>query len=221
MGCAGLLSWGLGVWWAQNEGYDRLSSNEAGTTKFSDDEGLIAMMEYATDWYSKGYINVDYATKTEDIVLADFISGNCAMICTGNWNFASLVENMGEENLGILAFPDLNENVKYPGMILGGIGQSLCVMEYTKYPQECVDFLSYLNNRENTIRLATHRGMTPGRADITAEELGYTTAFWKKASDMTAASTMWYEFAMTPSMVEVIYTDSVQVITGKMPLHGY
>lgn len=220
-GYAGIMSFAFGKWWAQNEGYDRLSSNETGKTTFSEDQGLIKTFTLLQDYYKKGYINKDYATIADDNRRAKFLAEEAALITDGNWSIQGYIDDMGSENVGILSLPDLSADVKMPGLQIGGMGQSYVVLNYTKYPQECVDFLSWLNNRENAIRFGKADSKFPYRLDTTAEDYGYEDPMFERAAELAINSGVWYEFAMTPTMVDVVYAYSSQVITGAMKVEDF
>lgn len=50
------------TWWVQASGSERVASDSTGATKYSDDQGFLVAMQTGQDLYTKGYVNVDYAT---------------------------------------------------------------------------------------------------------------------------------------------------------------
>jgi len=213
-GYNGAVSFTFNKWWSQQEGLQRLSSNGQQITKFADDIGFLNLFTTLQTLIKKGYLNEDYTTKADPGF--DFYNGKAAMYPTGNWDIEGAKGYLGD-NLRILRLPDFSADVKQPGFEAGGLGQSLCVLNYTSYPQECVDLLSWLNNRENSIRLGKHISKFPARNDLSLTDFGWENdPVYKSVFELGQKAETWHEFAMDPVLVNEYYALGASCMTGKM-----
>lgn len=150
-----------------------------------------------------------------------FYSGNGAIYPTGNWDFDLAYEMLGED-LGIFEIPDYDQNCLIPNYLVGGNGQSMCVLKNTKYPKECADFLSWLSNKENTIKYGKHKSVLPLRRDITLEEYGYgDTDLHKKIYEMSLRTSIWHEYYMSPELADYYYIFGASTIIGNISLDEF
>ena len=213
-GYNGAVSFTFNKWWSQQEGLQRLASNGQQTTKFADDAGFLNLFSTLQALYREGYLNEDYTTKAD--AGFDFYNGKAAMFPTGNWDIEGARGYLGD-NLRILSLPDFSPDVKQPGFEAGGLGQSFCVLNYTPYPQECVDLLSWLNNRENSIRLGKHVSKFPARNDLALSDFGWENdPVYKTVFELGQKAETWHEFAMDPVLVNEYYALGASCMTGKM-----
>ncbi len=213
-GYDGAVSFTFSKWWAQQEGLQRLTTNGMQTTKFANDKGFLNMFSTLQTIYSKGYLNQDYITQADPGF--DFYNGKAAMFPTGNWDIESAKGYLGD-NLRVLKLPDFNKEVKQPGYEAGGVGQSFCVLNYTEAPQECVDLLSWINNKENTLRFGKHVSKFPVRKDLTISDYGWENdPVYKTVFEMGQSAETWHEFAMDPELVNELYAQGASCVVGKI-----
>lgn len=215
MGYNALVSFVFSKWWAQDQGFEQLTACSDGTSKFADSKGFIDTFQHLQDMYKKGYINKDYATLKDAGGL--FFNGKAALYPTGNWDIDSACSKLGVENVGILEIPDLSPEVKIPGLLMGGVGQSLCVLNYTEFPEDCVGLLSYLARKENAIKLGKNVSKFPLRRDVTFTDMGYTNnPVFEKVFQMSQRGKTWHEFAMNPEVVNESYKYGTLAVIGKI-----
>ena len=206
-------------WWIQVEGLDHIRALSAGQEKFSDDESFIRLYSIMSQIYEDGYITPDYATN-EDAYL-DFLNGQAVLYPTGNWDINLAREYLGDD-LGILELPDISDNVMLPMCLTGGSGQSLCVLKSTLYRQECVDFLSWLSNKENTIRICERKSVLPLRYDVDISDTKLNDdVLYKDVIEMMERTVPWHEYYMSPELSEVYYRFGTATITGHTDVYDF
>ena len=213
-GYNGAVSFTFNKWWSQQEGLQRLTSNGNQTTKFADDKGFLNLFSTLQTIYKKGYLNQDYITNADPGF--DFYNGKAAMFPTGNWDIEGAKGYLGDK-LRILSLPDFSAEVKQPGFEAGGVGQSLCVLNYTENAQECVNLMSWINNRENSIKLGKHVSKFPVRKDLKLSDFGWENdVVYKTVFELGQKAETWHEFAMDPVLVNEYYAQGAPCITGKI-----
>jgi len=177
-GFNGLYAYLFTKWWIQNDIENPATEICNGKMTFAQDKAFIDSMQMAQDCYKKGYINVDYATN--DISLTQFIQGKALFYATDNCAYDEILKSM-KDNLGYMEVPDYSDNCNFPGINFGGCGQCIGIVNKTQYATECNDFLSWLLNRENCIKMNNKYGTLPMRDDIQVEDLPrITTEDYKK-----------------------------------------
>lgn len=202
------------AWWPQLSGSARVASDGRAETAFSDDAGFLQAMQIPTDLYAQGYINADYASAADD--LAQFLTGNAAFLATGNWNAATCTDALGKENVGFIAPPSPN-NAQNKNAAIGGVGQGIAVSKTCKDPELAVEFLSFLNNRENHLELTKHLSKLPYRSDITADDYGIEAGSVEEQMFNAAANyVFWVDNTLHPDVSTELVRLSPQVITGQM-----
>ena len=202
------------AWWLQLSGSARVASDGRAETKFSDDAGFLQAMQIPADLYAQGYINADYASSADD--LAQFLTGNAAFLATGNWNAATCTDALGAENVGFFA-PPSPENAQSKNAAIGGVGQGLAVSKTCKDPELAVEFLSFLNNRENHLEITKHLSKLPYRSDITAADYGIAAGSVEEQMFNAASNyVFWVDNTLHPDVSTELVRLSPQVITGQM-----
>ncbi len=202
-------------WWVQTSGSERVASNSLGQTKYADDQGFLKTMQTIQDMYAKGYMNPDYATIPSTLEL--FLDGNSAFLATGNWNTGDAVANLGEENVGFMCPPDLDENAVVKNTCIGGAGQVLAIAKKTKNPELAMKFLSYVSNKENMTALIKSQSKLPLRKDIAAADLGIgDTGIMNQEYQASLNYVFWADNSTQPDVNAEIQKLSPLAITGKM-----
>lgn len=202
------------AWWPQVSGSARVGSNGRGETSFSDDEGFLQMMNICADLYAQGLINADYASSADD--LAKFLTGEAAFLATGNWNASTCTDALGAENVGFLAPPSpSNAQTKNAG--IGGVGQGIAISKTCQNPELAVEFLSFLNNKENHIAITQHMSKLPYRSDVTAADYGIEAgSVEEQMLNASASYVFWVDNTLLPDVSTEMVRLSPQVITGQM-----
>lgn len=202
-------------WWVQGSGSERVSSDSAGTTKFSDDKPFLESYRLANELYKKGLINTDYLTLPDP--LAKFCAGDCAMYACNNKEIGACVEALGKENVGYFTLPDLNSDVKIKNTTIGGPGQCLAVWKDSKNPQLAVDLCSFIMNRDNHLAFLKIGTRLPLRSDISLADLGWDgIEAYEKIYDVSSRYSYWADNSMVTDVCDEMQKYSGLVITGKM-----
>ena len=204
---------GFSSWWSQISGVNRITTDSLAETKFADDEGFLKSMQFAADMYAKGYINADYEACTDDT--ARFINGEGAFYI-GSCINPDVYEAMGD-NMGIYMLPDYDADVANPGMMIGGAGQAACVLKTCKNPELAVEFLSFLNNHDNTVSIVAGSGLAL-RKDVTPAELGYEgDAVYERYLNMVNEhSFAWNDNSMQGDVANEFYKLSCMALTNQI-----
>lgn len=214
-----LVNYVFNKWWIQMDGIDNVRAICEGKKKFVDSEAFKETFKKLNQYYELGYINSDYLTfQTADIA---FYNGEGAMYPTGNWDVGLAMQELGED-LGILEVPDYSPNSVIPNYITGGNGQSMCILANTKYPKECADFLAWLSNKENSIRLGKHKSVLPLRRDISLEEYGYgENDIEKQIYEMSENLHVWHEYYMDPEVADFYMKFGTSAIIGELSVDDF
>lgn len=199
----------FGLAWANAVGSDGMYNDSIGVTKFADDTTLIRVMELASDWYNKGYINQDYVTCTES--LSNFLQGKAAIFGAGTWYMQDIAETLGEENVGVLGMCHLNENDPYDYDSLGGNGQVFCISNHSEHPQEAADFISFLNSKEQAEKAQAQHLVLPGRDDVAYPVSG---GLYDEVLETFGNSLFYYDNTLRADVVTEFYRVWPLVVSG-------
>jgi len=205
----------FGSWWTQQVGTEGVTSNSLAKTKFVDDKAFIDSLNFVSQMYKDGLINKDYATNADPS--AEFYSGKAAMLITGNWEVQNSIDILGDD-AGFYVVPNFKDGVKYENAKIGGVGQALSVINTTKYPEEAVKFLSFFNNKENTIIFTKTLSKIPNRVDVSADEIGWSgnSIFEKLLAESKVNLFAWNDNSMKTEVMNEYYPLSGLVVVGKM-----
>lgn len=206
------------AWWPQLSGSARVASNGQGETQFSDDEGFLQAMQISADLYANGLINADYASAADD--LSQFLTGQAAFLATGNWNASTCVDALGAENVGFLT-PPSPANAQNINAGIGGVGQGIAVSKTCKQPELAVEFLSFLNNKENHLAITQNMSKLPYRKDISAADFGISAgSVEEQMFNASANYVFWVDNTLVPDVSTELVRLSPQVITGQMSVEA-
>ena len=201
----------MNYWWAQLSTVDRIVANCDGSQKFADDEGLFKAAEYYRSLMEKGYINEDALTCADSF--NRFTSGQAAMTPQVSSAVGDAEAALGAENLGAILPPDM-DGASITGGTIGGPGQDIVVSASTKHPKECIQFLSYLNSKEEIMEFEKVQTKVSTRKDVTAADLniqeGSTTA---KLFEYSNNMVFWIDNTLT-SDVCAEYTQVLPLVLG-------
>ncbi|PRX70731.1 ABC-type glycerol-3-phosphate transport system substrate-binding protein [Cohnella sp. SGD-V74] len=135
--------------------------NDAPGVKLTDPE-FVEGLQYFRDFAEKGYFGADYVSQDRVRWQLSFTSGEAAMIVDGSWNNL-LYENSGV-NLGKFYVPNREGKRIIP--VSYNNWTTYSVSAATKYPEQAVQYLKYLNSREVQQLMGDATGMIPILGDI-------------------------------------------------------
>lgn len=202
-------------WWVQQNGFDPILAEDAGNGNFADDKALLAALHAYQDLYTKGYLNQDAATSADS--WNKFLAGEVAMIPNGSFGVKDAQDALGAENVGAILPPNISADAKIKDSLIGGPGQSMVVSKNSKSPEMTAKLLSFLNSKEEVLKLSEFQTIVPIRKDITAEELKLQPG--TLADQMFKWSqnyTFWVDNSLSPVVVDDFNKLLPLVLTGKM-----
>ena len=203
----------FGKWWLQQEDddiFERLMANEV---DFEKDLPFLDSFRLANECYEKGYINRDFVTNTD--ALTQFLNGQGAMYISSAFS-SSLLEELGND-LGVIPIPDYSSNCNFQGMSLGGSSQCISVLRSTNLKEECIHFLEWLFQKENSIKMQKVYSGLPGRKDITIENLGWEDKLiYQKLPFLNETAKLYPELILSPAQTEIYFVYGPQAISGNI-----
>lgn len=153
--------------WMQFVDDPTIISEAKGELPFSNDKHLLESLKTMATYYSKGYINQDYATNEDATTL--FANGEAAMFSCSNYDINLYADIMGDD-FGAFWVPDYSGDVVRDAICFGGCNQCFSVTKDSKYKDEAISFIQWISNKENNIRMVQKFGCFPNRNDISLDE---------------------------------------------------
>lgn len=205
--------------WVQFSGDANIIDIAKGTNSFASDSDLISSLELASDYYSKGYINCDYATNTDAPTL--FANGKGAMFSCSNYDINLFKSVMGD-NLGVFWVPDYEGNVVYSHLSFGGCNQCLSVFNESKHKEDAIKIIKWLSNKENNIRMVKRFGCFPNRSDVTLDEYDSNPSdITKKIFPLIQYAHSTPDYLMPMKVYSDFYRYSLAVMIGQMTINEF
>jgi len=203
-------------WWYQMSGPDRILKDCLGQEKFSEDEGLLKMLDYYHSLWVKGYVNRDAATSTD--YWAKFLQGKAAMTAGISTTVPEALAALGEDNVGAIAPPDWDPNSTYAtNCVVGGTGGALVVSKDAKDPKLAVKLISFLCSKPEALELLKYQAYVPIRKDITPAEMGFKPgSIQEKMFGFKDHYIYFVDNILTPGVVDEYYKLCPLVLVGKM-----
>jgi raffinose/stachyose/melibiose transport system substrate-binding protein len=203
-------------WWYQMSGPERILKDCAGEEKFSDDPGLMKMLEYYASLYKRGYVNKDAATSTD--YWAKFLQGKAAITPNVSLVMTDAQASLGEDNVGIIAPPDMDPAAPFAtGRVVGGTGGANVVSINAKSPQLAVRLISFLTSKAETLELMKTQAFVPIRTDITLADMGFKPGtVQEKMYSYKDKFVYFVDNILTPGVVDEYYKLCPLVLVGKM-----
>jgi ABC-type glycerol-3-phosphate transport system substrate-binding protein len=203
-------------WWYQMSGPDRILKDCLGEAKFSEDQGLLKMLDYYHSLWVKGYVNRDASTSTD--YWAKFLQGKAAMTAGISTVVPEAIAALGEGNVGAIAPPDWDPGSKYAtGSVVGGTGGAVVVSKDAKDPALAVKLISFLCSKPETLELLKHQSFVPIRKDITTAEMGFKPgSVQEKMYSFKDHYIYFVDNILTPGVVDEYYKLCPLVLVGKM-----
>lgn len=203
-------------WWYQLSGPERIIKNCLAEEKFSEDQGLLKMLDYYHSLWKKGYVNKDAATSTD--YWAKFLQGKAAMTAGISQTITEAQAALGADNIGVIAPPEMDPNSSYAtDCVVGGPGGGVVVSNNSKHPELAVKLISFLCSKPETLELLKHQTFVPIRKDITAAEMGFAPgSVQEKVFGYKDKYVYFVDNILTPGVVDEYYKLVPLVLVGKM-----
>jgi raffinose/stachyose/melibiose transport system substrate-binding protein len=202
-------------WWVQQNGLDPILAEDRGEANFADDQALITALNAYYDIWAKGYMNQDAATSSDS--WQKFLQGKVAMVPRVNSFVNDAIDALGEENVGVIIPPDISDNAKIKNGTIGGPGQTLVVSSNSKYPETAVKFMSFLNSKDEVLKLNEFQTKVPVRTDVTAQDLGLEPgSVGAKINGWAQNYIFWVDNSLSANVVNEFNKQLPLVLTGKM-----
>lgn len=202
-------------WWVQQNGLDPILAEDQGKANFADDQALLKALEAYHELWAKGYLNQDAATSADS--QNKFFAGEVALFPNGSFGVKDAQDALGEDNVGAILPPEISADAVIKNSLIGGPGQSLVVSKNAQNPEMAVKLLSFLNSKDEFLKLSKVQTVMPIRKDITAEEMGIAPgSIAAKMFDWSQRYTFWVDNELSGPVVDDFNKLLPLVLTGKM-----
>lgn len=167
-------------------------------------------MTYLSGLIEKGYISRECVNWTQADAEKQFASGQAAMMINGPWQFSSLASDAPDLTYGVAKVPKA-DNGEYAS-VLGGENVGICAGGNVEASWK---FLTWLNSKEESMKLCKECGRFSPRNDVDVEEMfaddPLNAVFAEVMPDAQSRgpSPNW------PEISEAIYSAQQQVFTGQ------
>lgn len=202
-------------WWVQQSGYEVMTKQNKGESKYVDDQGLIKALELFQELYSKGYLNEDAVSSSD--AQSRFLMGEGAMLPKYSSIAATIQEGLGDK-AGFIKPCDVTTNGVMQGKLIGGAGNAFMVSKDTKYPEECAALIMHLTSAEEyAIYKADSRpGSVPNINDVNVEDLGELIPLNELMLGMVADTTFYVDNVVDSDVYSELIRYSADLLVGKM-----
>jgi raffinose/stachyose/melibiose transport system substrate-binding protein len=202
-------------WWVQQNGFDPILAADRGEANFADDQALLAALDAYHQIWAKGYMNQDAATSSDS--WTKFLQGKVAMVPRVNSFIKDAQDALGVENLGVIIPPDISETAVIKNGTIGGPGQDLVISSNSKNVDTAVAFLSFLNSKEEVLKLNEFQTKVPIRKDVTEADLGLQPgSVGSKLIQWAQNYVFWVDNSLSAPVVDDFNKLLPLVLTGKM-----
>lgn len=200
--------------WMQYVDDTTIISEAKGLLPFSDDLHLLASLQTISDFYSKGYINQDYATNEDATTL--FANGKAAMFSCSNYDINLFNDILGDD-FGAFLVPGFSGDTVRDEICFGGCNQCLSVFKDSEHKDEAVAIIQWISNKENNIRMAQKFGCFPNRNDIELQEYDSNPSeIVKKIYPLLPYAHCTADYLMPMKVYSEFYRESLSVVIGEM-----
>lgn len=204
-----------GYWWVQQNGLDPILAADQGKSNFADDQALLKTLNLYHEIYDKGYMNQDAATSANS--WNKFLQGKVALFPATSTVIKDAQDALGEENVGAILPPDISETAQITNSLIGGPGQSMVVSKNTKDIAMAVKFMSFLNSKEEVLKLYETQTKVPVRKDLTEADLKLQPgSIGSKIFQWSKNYVFWVDNSLSPQVVDDFNKLLPLVLTGKM-----
>lgn len=156
-------------------------NNDQDALQFAAADGPMAVFaQNMLDLQSKGLINADVLTATNDNCVQDFANGKAAMFSNGMWALSSVLEANPdmEDKIGFAPYPAYMEGSK--PVVLSAEDSGYSISATTEHKEECIEFLNFLFLPENQKKYSEVAKAPSAFKDVEAE--------WAPATIVTEVS---------------------------------
>ena len=202
-------------WWVQQNGFEPILAEDRGDAKFADDQALMKALDLYHELWAKGYLNQDAATSADS--QNKFYAGQVALFPNGSFGVKDAQDALGVDNVGAILPPEVSADAKIKNSLIGGPGQSLVVSKNSQHPDLDVKLMSFLNSKDEFLKLYKVQTIMPVRKDITAADLGIQpNTIAAQMFDWSQHYTFWVDNSLSPNVVDDFNKLLPLVLTGKM-----
>ena len=160
-------------------------------------------------------MNQDAATSSDS--WQKFLQGKVAMVPRVNSFVKDAQDALGVENVGVIIPPDISDTAVIKNGTIGGPGQDLVVSSNSKYPETAVKFMSFLNSKDEVLKLNEFQTKVPVRKDVTPEDLGLEPgSVGAKINEWAKNYVFWVDNSLSANVVNEFNKQLPLVLTGKM-----
>jgi len=157
-------------WWVQQNGFDPILAEDRGEANFADDQALLTALDAYHQIWANGYMNQDAATSSDS--WNKFLQGQVVMVPRVSSFVKDAQDALGVENVGVIIPPDISATAVIKNGTIGGPGQVMVVSTSSKNVDLAVKFMSFLNSKDEVLKLAQFQIKVPIRKDVTGADLG-------------------------------------------------
>jgi raffinose/stachyose/melibiose transport system substrate-binding protein len=204
-----------GYWWVQQNGIEPILAEDQGKANFADDKALLSTLDLYHQIYANGYMNQDAATSADS--WNKFLAGSVALYPAVNSNISDAETGLGADNVGAILPPEFSDTAKIKNSLIGGPGQSMVVGKNSKNVDTAVKFMSFLNSKDEVLKLYKVQTKVPVRKDLTEADLNLKPgSIGQKIFAWSKNYVFWVDNSLSPTVVDDFNKLLPLVLTGKM-----
>ena len=180
------------------------------------DPGYVEAIETLQDLVNSGCFNDNINSLSYDQATLLFYEEKAAMLYGGSMAMETAADELGDENLGWMKFPVADGADGTLNTVCGGCDLFL-VSSATEHPDEAVDFLKFITNKENQMELAKQTGLQPIAKDTITEETAHKliVEFNDYTFDESGGITTWLDTAPESRIKDKFLENLMLIIDGK------
>jgi raffinose/stachyose/melibiose transport system substrate-binding protein len=202
-------------WWVQQNGIEPILAEDRGEANFADDQALLTALEAYHEIWARGYMNQDAATSSDS--WNKFLQGKVAMVPRVNSFVKDAQDALGEANVGAIIPPEISDTAVIKNGTIGGPGQDMVVAKNSKYPETAVKFMSFLNSKDEVLKLNEYQTKVPIRKDLTEADMGVEPgSISAKLFEWAQNYVFWVDNVISAPVVDDFSKLLPLVLTGKM-----
>jgi raffinose/stachyose/melibiose transport system substrate-binding protein len=202
-------------WWVQQNGLDPILAEDRGEANFADDQALLTALDAYYQIWAKGYMNKDAATSSDS--WNKFLQGQVAMVPRVSSFVKDAQDALGVENVGVIIPPDISDTAVIKNGTIGGPGQAMVVSTSSKNVDLAVKFMSFLNSKDEVLKLGEFQTKVPIRTDVTGADLGAEPgSVLAKLIEWSGNYVFWVDNSLSAPVVDDFNKLLPLVLTGKM-----
>ena len=202
-------------WWVQQNGFEPILAADRGEKNFADDQALLTALDAYHQIWAKGYMNEDAATSSDS--WNKFLQGKVAMVPRVNSFIKDAQDALGVENVGAIIPPDISDTALIKEGTVGGPGQDMVIAKNSKYPDTAIKFMSFLNSKDEVLKLNEFQTKVPIRKDVTEADLKLEPgSIGAKLIKWSQNYVFWVDNSLSAAVVNDFNKLLPLVLTGKM-----